>query len=152
MPDHGGALCQRSASAHPVNGTIPSVSTHLRSHLRLPQLSPGGVHMPGTLHVIATPIGNLEDITLRALRLLREVALIAAEDTRRTAKLLQHYGINTPTLSYHEHNCRGRLPGLMRKLQEGLDLALVTDAGTPGMSDPGIELVDECLRGGVPVN
>ena len=108
--------------------------------------------MPGTLHVISTPIGNLEDITLRALRLLREVALIAAEDTRRTAKLLQHYGINTPTLSYHEHNCRSRLPGLMRKLQEGLDLALVTDAGTPGISDPGIELVDECVRSGVPVN
>jgi 16S rRNA (cytidine1402-2'-O)-methyltransferase len=108
--------------------------------------------MPGTLHVISTPIGNLEDITLRALRLLREVALIAAEDTRRTAKLLHHYGISTPVLSYHEHNCRSRLPGLMRKLQEGQDLALVTDAGTPGMSDPGVELVDACITGRIPVN
>jgi 16S rRNA (cytidine1402-2'-O)-methyltransferase len=108
--------------------------------------------MPGTLHVIATPIGNLEDITLRAVRLLREVALVAAEDTRRTAKLLHHFGIQTPTISYHAHNHRARLPILLDRLRKGEDLGLVSDAGTPGLSDPGVELVDACLSEGVPVN
>jgi len=108
--------------------------------------------MPGTLHIVATPIGNLEDISLRAVRVLGEVALIAAEDTRRTARLLEHYGIQTPTLSYHEHNCRSRLPQLMRRLEDGASIALVTDAGTPGISDPGTELVDECLQRGIPVD
>lgn len=108
--------------------------------------------MPGTLYVVATPIGNLEDISHRALRVLGEVALIAAEDTRRTARLLEHYGIRTPTLSYHEHNHRNRLPQLLRRLEEGADLALVTDAGTPGISDPGTELVDECLGRGIAVD
>jgi 16S rRNA (cytidine1402-2'-O)-methyltransferase len=108
--------------------------------------------MPGTLHVISTPIGNLEDITLRALRLLREVSLIAAEDTRRTAKLLHHYGIPTPTTSYHEHNRHKRLPVLIGRLHEGDNVALVTDAGTPGISDPGFELVDACVTAGIPVN
>ena len=108
--------------------------------------------MTGTLHVVATPIGNLEDITLRALRVLREVALIAAEDTRRTAKLLTHYGIATPTISFHEHNARARLPGLIRRLQAGELVALVTDAGTPGVSDPGVELVQACISQGIPVD
>jgi 16S rRNA (cytidine1402-2'-O)-methyltransferase len=108
--------------------------------------------MPGTLHVIATPIGNLEDITLRAVRLLREVALIAAEDTRRTARLLQHFAIQTPTVSYHAHNQRSRLPLLLERLRGGDDVGLVTDAGTPGLSDPGVELVDACLDGGLSVN
>jgi 16S rRNA (cytidine1402-2'-O)-methyltransferase len=108
--------------------------------------------MPGTLHLVATPIGNLEDITLRALRVLREVALIAAEDTRRSARLLTHYGISTPTLSYHEHNRRSRLPRLLGRLTAGDDVALVTDAGTPGVSDPGVELVNECVRQAIPVN
>lgn len=108
--------------------------------------------MPGTLYVVATPIGNLEDISQRALRVLGEVALIAAEDTRRTARLLEHYGIRTPTLSYHEHNHRSRMPQLLRRLEEGQSLAVVTDAGTPGISDPGTELVDECLRRGIPVD
>lgn len=108
--------------------------------------------MPGTLYVVATPIGNLEDISQRALRVLGEVTLIAAEDTRRTARLLEHYGIRTPTLSYHEHNHRSREPQLLRKLEEGANLALVTDAGTPGISDPGTELVDECLRRGIRVD
>src|SRR5215210_437319 len=102
--------------------------------------------MPATLFVVSTPIGNLEDITLRAVRTLREVALIAAEDTRRTGKLLQHYGIQTPTISYHEHNQRGRLPVLMQRLRDGTDIALVTDAGTPGISDPGSLFVDACLN------
>ena len=97
--------------------------------------------MPGILYVVATPIGNLEDVTLRALRVLREVSLIAAEDTRRTARLLQHYSIPTPTTSLHEHNEHARTPGLVRRLQEGESIALVTDAGTPILSDPGALLV-----------
>jgi 16S rRNA (cytidine1402-2'-O)-methyltransferase len=108
--------------------------------------------MPGTLHIVATPIGNLEDITLRALRVLREVAVIAAEDTRRTAKLLTHYGIGTPTISYHEHNARGRLPQLMARLTAGDAVALVTDAGTPAISDPGAELVHACVEASIPVD
>jgi 16S rRNA (cytidine1402-2'-O)-methyltransferase len=108
--------------------------------------------MPGTLHVVATPIGNLEDITLRALRVLREVALIAAEDTRRTGRLLTHFGITTPTLSYHEHNQRRRIPELLRRLSAGDAVAVVTDAGTPGISDPGTELVDACIDAGIPVD
>jgi 16S rRNA (cytidine1402-2'-O)-methyltransferase len=108
--------------------------------------------MAGTLFVVATPIGNLEDITLRALRVLREVDLIAAEDTRRTSRLLAHHGIQTPTLSYHEHNTRGRMPQLMARLQAGSAVALVTDAGTPGVSDPGVELVRACIEAGVTVD
>ncbi len=108
--------------------------------------------MPGTLYVVATPIGNLEDITLRALRVLREVAVIAAEDTRHTAKLLTHYGIATPTVSFHEHNTRSRTPELLLRLSRGESVALVSDAGTPVMSDPGVELINACIEAGVPVD
>jgi len=108
--------------------------------------------MSGTLYVVATPIGNLEDITLRALRVLREVDLIAAEDTRRTARLLGHYSISTPTTSFHEHNTRTRTPQLIQKLQEGSSIAVVTDAGTPGVSDPGIELVAACVALGISID
>ena len=108
--------------------------------------------MPGTLFVVATPIGNLEDITLRALRVLREVDLIAAEDTRRTARLLAKHAIATPTLSFHAHNTRTRLPQLMSRLKTGQSVALVTDAGTPGISDPGVELVDCCVKEGIAVD
>jgi 16S rRNA (cytidine1402-2'-O)-methyltransferase len=108
--------------------------------------------MSGTLFVVATPIGNLEDITFRALRVLREVDVIAAEDTRRTAKLLTHYGISTPAVSFHQHNTRSRLPHLIRRLERNERVALVTDAGTPGVSDPGVELVDACLQKGIPVD
>jgi len=97
--------------------------------------------MAGTLFVVATPIGNLEDITLRALRVLREVALVAAEDTRRTGNLLRHYQIDTPLLSVHEHNEHERLEQLTRRLRTGESIALVSDAGTPGISDPGARLV-----------
>jgi 16S rRNA (cytidine1402-2'-O)-methyltransferase len=107
--------------------------------------------MAGTLFVVATPIGNLDDITMRALRVLRESQLIAAEDTRRTAKLLSHYGIRTPTLSFHAHNSRARLPQLLDRLSRGDSVALVTDAGTPGVSDPGVELVAACRERGLPV-
>ena len=97
--------------------------------------------MPGTLYVVATPIGNLEDVTLRALRVLREVDVIAAEDTRRTARLLQHYSISTPTTSLHEHNEHARTPALIGRLVGGESVALVSDAGTPAISDPGTRLV-----------
>ena len=107
--------------------------------------------MPGILYVVATPIGNLEDVTLRALRILREVTLIAAEDTRRTAKLLQHYSISTPTTSLHEHNEHARTPVLVRRLVAGESMALVSDAGTPGVSDPGTMLVAAAHAAGVPV-
>src|SRR3954462_3099999 len=98
--------------------------------------------MPGTLYVVATPIGNLEDITARALRVLTEVALIAAEDTRRTSHLLARYAIQTPTTSLHEHNETRKAPALILRLQAGENIALVSDAGTPLMSDPGRELVN----------
>ena len=107
--------------------------------------------MPGILSVVATPIGNLEDVTLRSLRVLREANLIAAEDTRHTAKLLRHFGIATPTISFHAHNLKSRLPQLLRKLADGQHLALVSDAGTPGVSDPGVELVDACRQAGIRV-
>ena len=108
--------------------------------------------MSGTLFVVATPIGNLEDITFRAVRVLREADVIAAEDTRRTAKLLGHYGVSTPAVSFHQHNTRSRLPQLIKRLERGEHVALVTDAGTPGISDPGIELVDACLKHGIQVD
>jgi 16S rRNA (cytidine1402-2'-O)-methyltransferase len=108
--------------------------------------------MSGTLYVVATPIGNLEDITLRALRILREVAVIAAEDTRRTSRLLGPHAIPTPTISFHEHNTRARLPQLIARLEGGESVALVTDAGTPGVSDPGLELVQACIERGIAVD
>lgn len=97
--------------------------------------------MPGRLYLCATPIGNLEDITYRVVRILKEVDLIAAEDTRHTKKLLNHLEINTPLTSYHEHNKATKGPILIEKLKEGLNIALVSDAGTPGISDPGEDLV-----------
>lgn len=107
--------------------------------------------MPHTLYLVATPIGNLEDITLRALRLLREVRLIAAEDTRHTRVLLDRYQITTPCISYHEHNKLARLDEILAALELG-DVALVSDAGTPGVSDPGFELVRACLQAGIAVS
>ncbi len=101
--------------------------------------------MRGTLYVVATPIGNLEDITLRALRVLREVDLIAAEDTRRTSRLLKHYAINTRTTSFHAHNEARKLPLLVARLERGEALAVVTDAGTPTVSDPGSKLVSAAI-------
>jgi 16S rRNA (cytidine1402-2'-O)-methyltransferase len=100
-----------------------------------------------TLHLVATPIGNLEDISARALRILSQVGLIAAEDTRHTARLLQHYGIRTPCLSYHEHNKLTRLERVLAALEAG-DVALVSDAGTPALNDPGYELVQAVLAAG----
>ncbi|MBI5117031.1 16S rRNA (cytidine(1402)-2'-O)-methyltransferase [Candidatus Poribacteria bacterium] len=105
----------------------------------------------GTLYIVGTPIGNLEDISLRALRTLKEVRLIAAEDTRHTRKLLSHYDIHTPLISYHEHNKLTKTPLLIGKLKEGTNVALVSDAGMPGISDPGHDLIVAALREGIPV-
>jgi 16S rRNA (cytidine1402-2'-O)-methyltransferase len=108
--------------------------------------------MSGTLFVVATPVGNMEDVTLRALRVLREVDVIAAEDTRRTARLLSHYAIPTSSVSFHQHNVRTRVPQLLSRLQSGDSVALVTDAGTPGISDPGVELVEACVQADISVD
>jgi 16S rRNA (cytidine1402-2'-O)-methyltransferase len=105
----------------------------------------------GTLYIVGTPIGNLEDITARALRILREVAVIAAEDTRQTRKLLNHFEIPTPAVSYHEHNQRTAGPQLIERLLAGDDVAVVTDAGMPAISDPGADLVRLALEAGIPV-
>lgn len=102
--------------------------------------------MPGTLYLVATPIGNLADITYRALQVLREVDLIACEDTRHTRKLLQHYGIDKKTVSYHEHNEQQRAAGLIELLQQGSSIAVVSDAGTPAISDPGFRLVRTAIE------
>ncbi len=107
--------------------------------------------MPGTLFVVATPIGNLDDLTNRALRTLREATVIAAEDTRHTARLLAHYGITTPATSLHEHNEEGKSAALVARLERGDDIALVSDAGTPGISDPGRRLVRAARKAGYPI-
>ncbi len=106
---------------------------------------------PGTLIVVATPIGNLEDLTLRALRRLREADMILAEDTRRTRKLMSHYDISCPVVSYYQEVERQKAPDLLRQLRSGRHLALVTDAGTPGISDPGTYLVNQARENGLPV-
>ncbi len=105
----------------------------------------------GTLYIVGTPIGNLEDITLRAIKILQSVDGIAAEDTRHTAKLLHHFDIKTPQQSYYEHNQHRRIPTLVESLRQGKTIALVTDAGMPGISDPGYELVKACIEANIPV-
>ncbi len=107
--------------------------------------------MSGTLFVVATPIGNLEDITVRALRILREVSVIAAEDTRHTARLLARHAISTPTTSLHEHNEAGKSPALVARLGRGESVALVSDAGTPTISDPGGRLIRDAIAAGMRV-
>ena len=107
--------------------------------------------MRGMLYLCATPIGNLEDITYRVLRILKEVDLIAAEDTRNSIKLLNHFEIKTPMTSYHEYNKYEKGRYLVEQMQEGKNIALITDAGTPGISDPGEELVAMCYEAGIPV-
>jgi 16S rRNA (cytidine1402-2'-O)-methyltransferase len=120
-------------------------------------MTPGGVetkptgYAHGTLYIVATPIGNLEDITLRALRVLKEVDVIACEDTRQTQKLLNHYAITTRTVSYHQHNEAARAAELVKDLQSGKSVALVTDAGMPGISDPGFRLISLAVEHGITV-
>jgi 16S rRNA (cytidine1402-2'-O)-methyltransferase len=120
-----------------VNATLPRVAEHS-------ELAPG-------LYLVATPIGNLEDITLRAIRVLKQADLIACEDTRQTQKLLSHYGIETRTVSYHEHNEASRAAELVEELGRGARIAIVSDAGMPGISDPGFRLASLAIEHGVPV-
>ena len=115
------------------------------------EVSSGESALEAGLYVVATPIGNLEDITLRALRVLKEVDLIACEDTRHTQKLLSHYGISTPTISYYEQNEASRAEELANKLKAGKRIALVTDAGMPGISDPGFRLISRAVEQGIKV-
>ena len=107
--------------------------------------------LPGTLYIVSTPIGNLEDMTLRALRILKEVDLIAAEDTRRTGLLLKHFGIEKPLTSYFEGNEMRKREFVLSKMKEGRSVALVSDAGTPGVSDPGFRLIGIAIENGIPV-
>jgi 16S rRNA (cytidine1402-2'-O)-methyltransferase len=107
--------------------------------------------MPGTLYIVATPIGNLEDLTFRALRILKEVDLVAAEDTRHSRKLFQHYGITTSLTSYFEHNESLKAERLLETLHQGKSVALISDAGTPGIADPGYRLVSRCRAEGISV-
>ena len=105
----------------------------------------------GKLYIVATPIGNLEDMTLRGIRMLKEVDLVASEDTRHTGKLLKHFEIQTPQISYHEHNSRFRSQELLSKLEQGNNIALVSDAGMPGISDPGADLIASAIAAGVAI-
>lgn len=133
-------------------------SSHEPARSALPE-APSSSNQPGdsrhtvgpALYLVATPIGNLEDITLRAVRVLKEVDVIACEDTRQTQKLLNHYGISTRTISYHEHNEMTRAAELVKEMQEGASVALVTDAGMPGISDPGFRLISLAIRHHLPV-
>lgn len=113
--------------------------------------SGGELPRPGRLYIVATPIGNLADITLRAIKVLSSVEVIAAEDTRTTRVLLKHHGIDTPLVSHHEHNSAASVAGLMSRLRDSADIALVSDAGTPSISDPGYTLVNEAAAAGIEV-
>ena len=115
------------------------------------EASPGSFAEAGTLYVVSTPIGNLEDITIRALHVLQSADVIAAEDTRHTRKLLTHHGISRPLLSYHDHNEVMQAPRLLAMLQEGKSIALVTDAGTPGIADPAYYLLQALLPHAIPI-
>jgi 16S rRNA (cytidine1402-2'-O)-methyltransferase len=135
----------KDAGREPAHGAaISGKPSHLVGHLADHVVGPA-------LYLVGTPIGNLEDITLRALRVLKEVDLIACEDTRQTQKLLNHYGVATRTVSYHEHNEMTRAAELVKEMQEGASVALVTDAGMPGISDPGYRLISLAIRHHVPV-
>src|SRR3984957_16873406 len=126
-------------------------SENVESGTLPPKKSRGTLGPRPALYLVGTPIGNLEDITLRAVRVLKEVDVIACEDTRQTQKLLNHYGITTRTVSYHEHNEMTRAAELVIDLQEGTSVALVTDAGMPGISDPGFRLISLAIRHHLPV-
>jgi len=137
LSKHVASADQHGRLVHNLDATLPDVTEER-------ELAPG-------LYLVATPIGNLEDITLRALRVLKQAGLIACEDTRHTQKLLNHYGIKTSTISYHEHNEAERAAELVEQLSKGARIALVTDAGTPSISDPGFRVVKEAIERGIPV-
>jgi 16S rRNA (cytidine1402-2'-O)-methyltransferase len=139
MKDAG---CERDSETVETDGVRSEVQPKAAAHA----LAPGPA-----LYLVATPIGNLEDITLRAIRVLKEVDVIACEDTRQTQKLLNHYGVRTRTISYHEHNEMTRAAELVKEMQEGARVALVTDAGMPGISDPGFRLISLAIRYHLPV-
>jgi 16S rRNA (cytidine1402-2'-O)-methyltransferase len=113
------------------------------------ELSKGAVYMSGKLYLVPTPIGNLKDITLRALEVLNSVEVIACEDTRQSLKLLNHFNIKKSLISYHQHNEQGRSKNIIDRLREGTDIAIITDAGTPGISDPGSVIVQKCIEEGI---
>jgi 16S rRNA (cytidine1402-2'-O)-methyltransferase len=119
----------------------------LEGRRRIPTMIQSG----GTLYIVGTPIGNLDDMTFRAIQTLKAVDAIAAEDTRHTGKLLQHFQIQTPQISYHQHNIHQRTPELIERLQAGDSIALVSDAGMPGISDPGVDLIQACIAAEIPV-
>ncbi len=121
------------------------------AHSTHPEQKLNAVRQPGGLYLVATPIGNLDDITLRALKVLEGVDVIACEDTRTSGVLLKHYGIKTPTIAYHEHNAAAQRPALLKRLAAGEAVALISDAGTPLISDPGYKLVRETAEAGHPV-
>jgi len=131
-----------------MNGTIPPPLFFIQVVARPRQTPPSKAATSGTLYLVATPIGNLDDITVRALSTLRDVSVIEAEDTRRTAKLLRHYDIKTPTRSFHQHNERVESETVLSRLAAGESVAVVADAGTPLLSDPGAKLVDEAIQAG----
>src|SRR5437879_11686108 len=139
-------LTGTSAGSSFRSGILPAMKAEVEPVSKLAALDAGP-----TLYLVATPIGNLEDITLRALRVMKEVDLVACEDTRQTQKLLNHYGITTRTISYHEHNEMTRAAELIVDLEQGTRMALVTDAGMPGISDPGFRLISLAIRHPVPV-
>jgi 16S rRNA (cytidine1402-2'-O)-methyltransferase len=141
-----GRKVSRSGTTEPETARAETIQSEVKSKTAPSALAPGPA-----LYLVATPIGNLEDITLRALRLLKEVDVIACEDTRQTQKLLNHYGITTRTISYHEHNEMTRAAELVKEMQEGASVALVTDAGMPGISDPGFRLISLAIRHHLPV-
>ena len=122
-----------------------------RRRIRRPIMAQANTKGVGVLYVVATPIGNLEDITYRAVRVLREASLIACEDTRQTQKLLNHYAIATRTTSYHEHNEAEKSAELVKQMEQGASVALVTDAGMPGISDPGYRLITLAIQQGITV-
>ena len=149
----------------PTRGSIPELPTYrlprtcCAPDLLCPGLDPGirgsgelpNSHRPALLSLVPTPIGNLEDVTFRAVRVLKEADLIACEDTRTSGVFLSHYDVDTPTTSYHEHNEHDKTPHLVKRMRAGHHVALITDAGTPGISDPGFYLARACHEAGVEV-
>ncbi|CAN6539323.1 unnamed protein product [Malus baccata var. baccata] len=146
---HSLSVCPNKASKIPFCSSSPQISAELTDSIPQPPSKQGPIE-PG-LYLVGTPIGNLEDITLRALRVLKSAHVILSEDTRHSGKLLHHYSIKTPLLSYHKFNEAQRGQTVLKRLKEGEIVALISDAGMPGISDPGTELVKLCVDENIPV-